>query len=244
MEQSVAGRAIRSDYDKQAQYFGVTFPEFFGGNVVEYLPVLSCGGRQVPAPHLATRYPSKFQLPSLAQRASAQPKPALARRIRAPGEYHYSAGLDFVASVAVQFGRPEYVGDTPAGVRVNFFVEAGTVEGDAFKARVLEKSADHMLVRPDGMGVAHIVAAFATADGARLDMEAGGYVDFGPDGYRRALAQSLPDRSPIVIAPLISTRHPRYRWLSRVQCVGVGYTNLDANKVSYDVYASSSRALK
>ena len=241
-EQRVTGRQLRTDYDKQIQYFGVSFPEFFGGHTVEYSPVLSCAGRQLPPPTASTRFPSKFHLaPAEARHAPAPRLPAPSKHV---GDYRYEAGMTFVATVAVEFDEPQFVSDTAAGMRVNFPVRSGTVEGEGFKASVLTSSADHMLVRPDGMGEVRILAVFATADGARLDVEAGGYVDFGADGYRRALAHDLPDRSPIVVTPLISTRHPRYRWLSRVQCLGVGHTNLAANKASYQVYAASSRALK
>lgn len=242
MERTLPGRELRTDFDRQVQYFGVAFPEFREGRQVEYLPVLGCVGRQVPAPSMVSRYPSKFVLgPALDQVAAPNQRKTVTPN-RAPGGLYYTAGLDFVACVAVQFSAPQYLCDTAAGMRVNFFVQEGLVEGAGFKATVLAGSADNMLIRPDGMGEVHIVAAFATADGARLDVEASGYVDFGPDGYRRAVAHALPDRSAIVISPLISTRHPRYRWLSRVQCVGVGYTNLEANRASYSVYAASSRA--
>jgi hypothetical protein len=80
-------------------------------------------------------------------------------------------------------------------------------------------------------------AVIATDDGAMLDVESGGYVDFGADGYGRAVSHDLPDRSPIVISPLISTRHPRFSWLGRLQCVGVGQTHLNAGYSRYDVYA-------
>jgi hypothetical protein len=237
MVQSVPGRELRTDYDRQAQYFGVTFPAFPTGNVVEYSPVLACGGREVPPPHIASRFPSKFQL---------APKEAPAvhpvRRPLEPREQRFVTGMDFVASVGVQFasGSPQFVCDTAAGMRVDFFVREGTVQGKGFKGRVLESSSDHMIIRRDGMGMVRIRAAFAMDDGAVLDVESGGYVDFGADGYRRALAHNLPDRSPMVVTPLISTRHPKYRWLSRIQCVGVGYTHLDAAQVSYEVYAASS----
>jgi hypothetical protein len=151
-----------------------------------------------------------------------------------------------VANVGVQFstGSPRFVCDTAGGMRVDFFVRDGTVEGQGFKGRVVEGSSDHMIIRRDGMGVVRIRAAFEMEDGGALDVESGGYVDFGADGYRRALAHNLPDRSPMVVSPLISTRHPKYRWLSRVQCIGTGYTHLDAGQVSYQVYAASSRNLK
>jgi hypothetical protein len=234
---SVPGRELRTDYHKRAQYFAVSFPAFPTGNVVEYAPQLSCGGRQVPAPHLAERFPSRFRLAAhetpMAQR--------LESREGAHSELRFPARLGFVASVSVQFDEFQFVGDTPAGMRVNFLVREGTVQGDGFRAHVTQGSCDHMIIRPDGMGVVRIRAAFATEDAAILDVESGGYVDFGADGYRRALAQDLPDRSPLVLSPLIYTRHPKYRWLNRVQCVAAGETHLDAGQAYYDVYSAVPR---
>jgi hypothetical protein len=236
--QTVPGREIRTDYDRDAQYFAVTFPAFPTGDVVEYSPVLACGGRQVPPPHIANRFPSRFRLP-----AKAPSRPA--QRVRAPTQrqQRFAARLDFVATVAVQFKNTQFVGETAAGMRVNFLVGDGAVEGDGFKARVTEGSSDQMIIRRDGMGVVRIRAAFATEDGAMLDVESGGYVDFGTDGYRRAVEHNLPDRSPLVVSPLISTRHPRYSWLSRIQCVGSGETHLDAGQATYHVYAVTPRGL-
>jgi len=234
---SVPGRELRTDYQKRAQYFVVAFPAFPTGSVVEYSPQLSCGGRQVPAPQLAERFPSRFRLTDreapMEQRVKSQESGQAALR--------FPARLDFVASVAVQFDEFQFVGDTPAGMRVNFLVREGTVLGDGFRAHVTRGSSDHMIIRPDGMGVVRIRAAFATEDAAILDVDSGGYVDFGADGYRRALAQDLPDRSPLVLSPLIYTRHPKYRWLNRVQCVAAGETHLDVGQANYHVYSAAPR---
>ena len=239
--QSVPGREIRTDYARQTQYFSVAFPAFTTGEVVEYSPVLSCGGRQVPPPNMASRFPSKFRL---AEREAADrgARPAQSPRPAAT-QQRFAADLGFVATVAVQFEPPQFIGDTAGGMRINFVVGEGTVTGNGLSGKVVESSADNLIVRRDGMGVVRIRAAFAMDDGGVLDVESGGYVDFGPDGYRRALAHNLPDRSPIVVSPLISTRHPKYRWLSRVQCVGVGETHLDAGQASYQIYAVAPRAL-
>jgi Protein of unknown function (DUF3237) len=239
---AVTGRELRTDYARQAQYFAVKFPAFPTGEVVEYSPVLSCAGRQVPPPHIASRFPSTFRLAAKVPAADvARPAPA-ARGSTATGQ-RYAPDTGFVASVAVQFDSPQFIGDTAAGMRVDFIVREGSVVGDGIRGKVTEGSSDHLIVRRDGMGVVRIRAAFAMDDGGVLDVESGGYVDFGADGYRRALAHNLPDCSPLVVSPLISTRHPKYRWLSRVQCVGVGQTHLDAGQASYQVYAVAPRKL-
>jgi len=235
--QTIPGRELRSDYQRQAQYFGVSFPPFPTGDVVEYAAVLSNAGRQVPAPHLADRFPSRFRLAPRESPAAQPVRQAAAQ----PEKLRFPARLDFVATVSVDFGEIQYVGDTPAGMRVNFNVREGSVEGDGFRAQVMTGSSDQMIVRRDGMGVVRIRATFGTQDGALLDVESGGYVDFGPEGYQRALAHHLPDRCPLVVSPLISTRHPKYSWLGRVQCVGVGQTHLDVGKACYDVYSALPR---
>lgn len=235
--QSVPGRQLRTDYDRDAQYFAVAFPAFPTGDVVEFSPVLTSAGRQVPPPHIADRFPSKFRLAAKEPRSTSQRLPPNPRQQR------FSAGLGFVATVQVEFRETQFVGDTAAGMRVNFLVGGGTVEGDGFRACVTDGSSDQMIIRRDGMGVVRIRAAFATEDGAMLDVESGGYVDFGSDGYRRAVEHRLPDRSPLVVSPLIATRHPRYDWLSRIQCVGVGETHLDVGQATYHVYAVTPRGL-
>jgi hypothetical protein len=76
-----------------------------------------------------------------------------------------------------------------------------------------------------------------------FEIEEKGNIDFGEDGYRRAAANALPIRSPMVVTPRILTGHPKYRWLNRVQCIGVGSSRLDENIVEYDLFSVMPRAL-
>jgi hypothetical protein len=234
---TVPGRELHTDFSRNIQYFAVTFPPFYIGDVVEYSPVLCCAGRQAPAPHIASRFPSKFRLaPQTTPITKARP----ARWTPARGQ-RYEPGLDFVATVYVAFASPRYFPETAAGVRVNFFVCEGTVEGDGISGKVVPSSSDHLIVRRDGMGVVRIRAAFEMSDGALLDVESGGYVDFGAGGFAAAKLGHLPDRAPLVVSPLITTRHPKYKWLSGIQCIGVGETHLDAGQACYHVYAATAR---
>lgn len=230
--QSVPGREIRTDFARQVQYFAVAFPSFVSGDIVEYSPVLSCVGRQVPAAHVTDRFPSRFRLAA----KDIGPKAAVPRLTKS-SKRRFDVKLDHVADVNVYYGTPLYVGDTPTGMRINFLAKEGSVKGDGLNGKVLESSCDYMLVRPDGMGVVRIRAVFGLDDGAVIDVEAGGYVDFGPDGYRRAKDHDLPPRSPITLGPLLTTKHPKYHWLSRIQCIATGHTQVDKGWAHYRVYA-------
>lgn len=240
--QTVPGRELRTDYDRQTQYFLVAFPPFPVGDLVEYAVVLGCGGRQVPSESVANRFFSKFRLAPRAPAAKTAARPGASAR-SSTGARRFDPGVSFVVTVALSFNPPQFIGEMAAGMRINFFVREGTVRGDGVGGRVLEGTSDHLTVRRDGVGVIRILGNIVMDDGGGMDFESGGYVDLGPDGYRMAVAHRLPDRLPIVLSPLISTRHPKYRWLSRVQCLGVGETHLDAGQATYNIYAVAPRAL-
>jgi hypothetical protein len=235
--QTVPGHELRVDHDRNCQYFGVRFPRFSAGDVVEYSPVLSCGGRRVPPPG-PNILPSKFRLGptkvSLVRAKSSQrvaPVPTLAPE------------LVFLATITVHFDRVEYVGETPEGVRIDFYANTGSVSGPRLAGSVLAGAADHMYVRPDGMGVLHVRFVIATTDGAKLEVEDAGTADFGSNGYAKALANNLPSETDVVISPRLLTGHPKYVWLNRLQCLGVGRTNLDEARVDYQLYSVRIRTL-
>jgi hypothetical protein len=236
--QSTPGRSLHTDYAKDSQYFVVPFPAFPVGNVVEYSPILSCGGRQVPSPATADRFPSKFRLA-----AKQSPRAATKASLSGTGGPQVAADLQFLAGLTVHVDKPQLIGETPEGVRIDFFALAGTVVGPKLNGRVLPRSSDHMFVRPDGIGIIRVRAIVATNDGAMLEVEDTGSIDFGADGYQRALANALPSRSDFVICPRILTGHPKYLWLNRVQCLGLGRTRLDELSFHYDCFAVGSRAL-
>ncbi len=64
-----------------------------------------------------------------------------------------------------------------------------------------------------------------------------GVGDLGEDGYERFLRGELSGSVSLRVVPRFLTAHPDYRWLNRLQCLGIGEVNLERLEVSYDVYA-------
>ena len=133
---------------------------------------------------------------------------------------------------------PEAIGPVPEGARANFYLAGGPIEGPRLNGKVLPVGADYLLIRRDGVGLLDVRATFETQDGALIYAPYSGTIDAGPDGYERFLANDLPTKMPVRNAPRFQTAHPDYLWLNRLQCFGVGECDLEANRVSYDVYSA------
>jgi hypothetical protein len=150
--------------------------------------------------------------------------------------------MTFYAHVAVAFEAPQFIGETPDGVRINYYAKGGSFEGPNYKGKILPGSSDHLVVRPDGVAVIRVQATIAMNDGAMLHVEYIGSLELGEDGYRRALSNDLPGRPSFVICPRVSTGHPKYRDLNRLQFVGLGDVHLAELRLDYDLYAVQRRA--
>jgi hypothetical protein len=227
------GRSLRTDDAHATQYFLVPLPPLPAGSAVDYAPVFGCGGRQVPAPGQKEHFVSSFTV-------ATPPPPAPDPPPRASGA-RLAPELQHIATATIQVDRPVFIGETPEGVRYDFFALGGTVKGPRLNGRVLARSSDHLFVRPDGVAVLRVRAMIETDDGAMLEVEYTGSLDFGRDGYRRAVDRDLPTRATYVIAPRYLTAHPRYEWLNRQQCLGVGRIRLDDAVVEYDAYSVGVR---
>jgi hypothetical protein len=150
-----------------------------------------------------------------------------------------SPELKFVAAVSLRFDTPLSVGETPDGVRLDFRVH-GTVDGPALKGQ-FPPCAAYLLIDVDGVGTIHVRAPLLLNDGALAELEATGRYDFGSDGYRRAVAGDLPD-SALGWCPRFLTGHPRYLWLNRTLCLGVGELRPRETRVDYDLFVITTRA--
>ena len=146
-------------------------------------------------------------------------------------EYLFSYSLDLKLP-------PEVIGVLPEGIRANFYLAGGSVDGPRLKAKVLPVGADYLLLRKDGICILDVRATFETEDGALIYTAYSGIGEAGPDGYEKFLANDFPQKFPLRNVPRYQTAHPEYAWLNRLQCYGVGEADLAASRVSYDVYAA------
>jgi hypothetical protein len=238
-EQLQTARAIRlaTDHDRGIEYHRTVLPDFWTGQRVSYVPVLSCAGRSAPDPDTAATLPSSFRLSdaplpssSPGRRATPSPAPTPERAMPVPR---------YLASVRVPLQPPEIIGETPTGLLVNWFwsPNEGTVVGLGAAAKVRKVGGDWMNIRRDGIGVMDVRATVETAEGALIYADYQGYCDFGEDGYRNFLDRRWPDLAPTRTTPRLHTAHPRYTWLNRLQCVGVGAVHMKALVYTYDLYA-------
>ena len=234
----IVARDIGTDYTRQAQYFHAAFPRFVEGRSVEYGPVLSCAGRQVPAPRARPELPSKFTLAPLPSEAP-RTGPQRDRAVGATAQV-FTPRLEFVSSIRTTFSSSfDLFGDTPEGVRINYYLEDGQAVGPLLNARVLPRGGDFMTIRRDGVGALTVRAVYQTIDGALLSADYYGFLDLGEDGYSRALKGQFPELAALQLAPRFMTGESEhnYRWMNRCQFIAVGQVRLRDRSVVYDLFA-------
>jgi hypothetical protein len=132
---------------------------------------------------------------------------------------------------------PEVLGALPEGLRVNFYVAGGEFEGPKIRGKLRPVGGDWMTVRCDGVANLDVRSTLETDDGALIYLTYPGVIDFGDDGFEKFSRGELPLVVQIRIAPRLSTAHPKYLWLNRLQCVGIGEYRPALREARYDVYA-------
>ena len=152
--------------------------------------------------------------------------------------FNYS--LEHIFSYTATLNRPERIGPVPEGIKANWYVTGGKVEGPKVNGKVLPVGGDWLTIRTDGVGILDVRATIETHDGALIYTTYSGMMDLGKDGYQRVLQQNVPPIIPIQSVPRYYTAHPQYQWLNRIQCMGVGQTDMGKLEVSLDIYAIRS----
>jgi hypothetical protein len=166
------------------------------------------------------------------------PPPASPAESAANNVPRYRWTSEFLGAFTAQLAKvPESFGPAPDGLHVTFYIASGEICGPRINAKIRGEGGDWMLVRRDGVGVADVRITYETDDGALLLSRYYGIFDLGPDGYERALRKDYDPVPPLVVAPQFITSHPKWLWVNRLQCIGVGGVTMADLLVRFDLYA-------
>ena len=204
--ETVSAPLVANDFQKRTQYFRATFPTFWSGETVEYVPVVSCEGRRAPDPATASSFPSSFQLgeASSARRlALLSVRPTRKRCFR-------SGSSTWPAPGSSSRESRSFFGDTPAGFVINWPPVSGTLDGPALHTTVIPGGKHQTIIRTDGIGILSVSVTVETHDHVAISLGYTATVDFGEDWAvwlplekvarfaAGALANSPADRRPEV----------------------------------------------
>ena len=126
--------------------------------------------------------------------------------------------------------RPlQVVGATPVGVRRIGVVFGGVFEGERLSGEVLDGGSDWQILRPDGVLTLDVRLVLKTADGAEIAMTYRGLRHGASDVLQRIDRGERVDPASYYfrINPVFETASPKYDWLNRILCIGVGDRHAD-----------------
>jgi hypothetical protein len=150
--------------------------------------------------------------------------------------FGFGYGLEYISSFTVTLRR-ELIGPLAEGIRVNYHITGGEVDGPKLRGKFRPGGADFVIMRRDGVGVLDIRATIETQDGAVIYEVASGLTYTSEDTYERAIKGDLPPTIPIRAVVRLSTAHPNYLWVNRLQFVEIGELVRARDELHVDVYA-------
>jgi hypothetical protein len=179
--------------------------------------------------------------------------------------YFLDRDLRYLFSYTVELEmKREEIGLVPGGVRINLFGKEGQLyqvlnerapwaENDV-RGTVLPGAVDYAFLGDNDVGHVDIRVSFKTTDGAYIESRYTGVSDLGRGGYREFLREKdfrgeatellgtadKPFIAKLFVTPTYETSHPRYQWLTKLQCVGFGRIVIIegmAREATYDIYA-------
>jgi len=145
--------------------------------------------------------------------------------------------LEHLFSYRAMLGAPEIIGPVPEGIRVNFYVTGGTIDGPRLHGTILPVGGDWLTIRRDGIGALDVRATLKAADEALIFVAYHGIGDLGSDGYEKFLHGERPPKLTLRTAPVFRSSAPQYQWLHRLLCVSTGVVDFERSEVRYDVFA-------
>jgi uncharacterized protein DUF3237 len=226
---TVRASEVPDRWSSDEQIFRATFPALPSGATVEYLPVCQSVGRRVP-PLSGRDLPASYRVPQVA------PGSRVPREKTGPAALH-PFSIEHLARFSVFVREPEIIGNTPDGIKVNWWVTSGSFEGPRLRGKLRPEGADWMTIRPDGIGILDVRATLETHDGALISVTYSGVFELGADGYRNFIAGKYPKLPEARTTPRYLTADPRYSWLNRLQCIAAGAVDLDTLNFVYDSFA-------
>jgi Protein of unknown function (DUF3237) len=218
-----------------AQWFRAALPALDPGHRVDYrMELLRAGQRLVTLPADGSWLTLTGDAASTPR--SGEPAPGPPAGVPPPARVpRWGYEMTFLATLTASL-RPEILGSTPEGYRVDFYIQGGRVIGPRVDAVLRPRGGDWMRIRPDGIGIVDIRATWETREGVLILDEAGGVFDLGRDGYAKAAAGRFSGTAPLYVTPRWSTGHPDWQWLTRCQGFGIGQVIMDALEVQCDIY--------
>jgi hypothetical protein len=144
--------------------------------------------------------------------------------------------LEYICSFTATLRR-EMIGPLAEGIRVNYHITGGEVDGPKLRGKLRPGGADFANMRRDGVGLLDIRATIETHDGAVIYVVGSGRAYTGEDAYERALKGDLPPIIPTRAALYLATVHPDYLWVNRLQFIEIGEQVRARNEIHVDLYA-------
>jgi hypothetical protein len=236
-ERVLRAYVVRHDDETNTEYFRADFPFIAPGSSVTYVARLLSVGRVFSSNH---HVPKSFTVQCPVESQVNMPT----KRFVGPGP-RFGYDMEFLANVHIPIElKPEVIGVTPDGLRVDFYVKGGTMIGPNIHAKFTHHGGDWMRIRQDGIGIADIHASLETDSGERILAEYSGVLDLGKDGYENAIRGIYPPNPPAVVTPRFLTPSPKYQWLNRLQCYGTGFFDTQGPVLNYDMYSIHPRMLE
>ncbi len=149
--------------------------------------------------------------------------------------------LTLLYRAEIEIGRPQILGQTPAGERRIIPITGGRFAGNRLSGKVMPGGADWQLVRQSAIDEIEmrVEARFTmeTDDGALIYLTNNGIRRATPDQVRRMMAGEAVDPATYYfrMTPRFETGAAAYAWLNGIVAVAGGMRTAD--RVIYDVYA-------
>lgn len=132
--------------------------------------------------------------------------------------------LEHVATVVVDVGAPQEVGDTPQGRRRVIPITGGSVDGPRLRGKVLPGGADFQVIRSATFTDIHARYVIETEAGERVYVENTGIrTGHADDIARLARGEAVdPDRIYFRSYPRFETASPALGWMNESLFIGTG----------------------